>query len=52
MSYSERAYFDGDHCQHVADRDEARRLKRINRQVELAHRDEIRPVCVPYGRGN
>lgn len=30
MSYSEAAYFDGNHCQHVADRLEALRLKRID----------------------
>lgn len=46
MSYSERAYFDGDHCQHVADRDEAARLNRIMRQAR-----QIRPVRVPYGMG-
>ena len=43
MSYSERAYFDGDFCQHVADRDEAVRLNRIMRQA--------RPVRVSYGMG-
>ena len=26
--YSEASYFDGDHCQHVADRDEQQRLAR------------------------
>ena len=34
--YSERAYFDGDHCQHCATRDEHMRLERIaaaNRQA-------------------
>ena len=25
---AERAYFDGDHCQHVAERDECQRLER------------------------
>lgn len=29
--YAERAYFDGDQCQHVADRDEANRLDRKHR---------------------
>lgn len=29
MPYSERAYFDGDHCQHCAARDEHVRLQRI-----------------------
>lgn len=29
MSYAERAYFDGDHCHHVATRDEHQRLRRI-----------------------
>lgn len=28
MSYSERAYFEGDHCQHCAERDEWLRLQR------------------------
>lgn len=28
MSYSERAYFEGDHCHHCAARDEALRLER------------------------
>lgn len=28
-NYSEMAYFDGDHCQHCASRDEFNRLKRI-----------------------
>ena len=29
MIYAERAYFDGDHCQHVAAREEHYRLLRI-----------------------
>jgi len=29
MAYSERAYFDGDHCAHCAARDEFMRLARI-----------------------
>lgn len=29
MPYSERAYFDGDHCAHCAARDEFMRLARI-----------------------
>lgn len=32
MPYSERAYFDGDHCQHCADHDEQHRLQRIRKQ--------------------
>lgn len=32
MSYSERAYFDGDACAHCAARDEAARLDRIRKQ--------------------
>lgn len=28
-SYSEAAYFDGEHCQHIADWEEQRRLQRI-----------------------
>lgn len=36
MSNSERAYFDGDHCQHCADRDERDRLARIQRDNQRA----------------
>lgn len=28
-SYSEAAYFEGEHCQHIADYEEHRRLRRI-----------------------
>ena len=38
MIYAERAYFDGDHCQHVADRDEAQRLRNIDRRNREALR--------------
>jgi hypothetical protein len=38
VSYAERAYFDGDHCQHVADRDEQRRLQNIDRRVRATSR--------------
>jgi hypothetical protein len=41
--YAERAYFDGDHCQHCADRDEHLRLERIaatyRKAVDRARRD-------------
>jgi len=30
MSYSERAYFEGDHCAHIATRDERDRLRHIS----------------------
>lgn len=46
MIYSEASYFEGNHCQHVADRDEAARLNRIMRQAR-----KICPVRVPYGMG-
>lgn len=36
MSNAERAYFEGDHCQHVADRDERDRLARIQRNNQRA----------------
>lgn len=36
MSAAERAYFEGDHCHHVAARDENRRLTRIARQHRAA----------------
>lgn len=35
-TYAEAAYFDGDHCQHVADRNENLRLARIARQTRAA----------------
>lgn len=36
MSYSEAAYFDGNHCQHCASRDEYLRLEGIiKRQIKL-----------------
>lgn len=37
-SYSEAAYFDGNHCQHCADRDEHRRLERIRKEANKAIR--------------
>jgi len=40
--YAERAYFDGDHCQHIADRDEHRRLARIADQGRAAIRERRR----------
>lgn len=36
MSYSERAYFDGEHCAHVAAWEESKRLARIARQCREA----------------
>jgi len=39
MNYAEAAYFDGNHCQHVADRDEHRRLQRISEQARRYGRD-------------
>lgn len=36
MSYSERAYFDGDYAQHCADREEHQRLQR-KRQAIIEH---------------
>lgn len=38
MLYSEAAYFDGNHCQHVAAWEEHKRLARIARQCREAHR--------------
>lgn len=32
MIYSEAAYFDGNHCQHVAAWEDAKRLARIRKQ--------------------
>jgi hypothetical protein len=42
MSYGERAYFDSDHCQHVADRDEAARLVHISKRCEQHQRRRSR----------
>lgn len=33
MPYAERAYFDNDHCQHCADREEAQRRARLRKQA-------------------
>lgn len=38
MIYSEAAYFDGNHCQHVADKIEHDRIRRAQRQGEEAMR--------------
>lgn len=38
MIYSEAAYFDGNHCQHCADRDEKHRLDRKKKEFENATR--------------
>ena len=35
MLYAEAAYFDGDHCAHVAAREEHRRLQRLRAQARL-----------------
>lgn len=32
-SYSEAAYFDGEHCQHIADYEDFRRVERIRKQA-------------------
>lgn len=40
--YAEASYFDGDHCQHVADREECQRLERkgeIARQLAAAQEE-------------
>lgn len=39
MNYAEAAYFDGNHCQHVAARDEANRLRSIAKRNRAALRD-------------
>lgn len=36
MNYSEAAYFDGNHCQHVVAKLESERLRRIERRAEAA----------------
>jgi hypothetical protein len=38
MSYSERAYFEGDACHHCAARDEHLRLVRLRKAAATAHR--------------
>lgn len=42
MSYAERAYFDGDACQHCATREESQRLARIAKRNAAAFRDAER----------
>jgi len=44
MLYSEAAYFDGNHCQHVAAWEEHKRLVRIARQAREAHRQNRRAM--------
>ncbi|KMS64022.1 hypothetical protein [Sphingobium baderi] len=34
--YSEASYFDGDHCQHVADREDRQRLERKRHETREA----------------
>lgn len=46
--YAELAYFEGNHCQHCADREEYLRLKRINdnnRRVLLERRRGSRSLA-------
>jgi len=38
MTYSERAFFEGDHCHHCAARDEALRLARLERGAGIRGR--------------
>lgn len=52
-TYSERAYFDGDHCQHVADMYEEQRMNRIRQQAKQyaplrqhRRRDNVIPYIV------
>lgn len=47
MIYSEAAYFDGNHCQHCADREEHQRLARARRQARQVferRRNGRRPI--------
>jgi len=39
MIYAEAAYFDGNHCAHVAARDEVKRLARKGDEMRRALRD-------------
>lgn len=41
-SYSEAAYFDGNHCHHCATRDEHLRLERIRKEASKAVRSNER----------
>jgi hypothetical protein len=41
MNHAEASYFDGDHCQHCADRDEHLRLER-KRVLPVAYRQRER----------
>lgn len=42
MSYAERAYFDGDHCHHVAAHEEHLWDRHRQRQMQRAERDRRR----------
>lgn len=42
MIYAEAAYFEGNHCAHVAARDEANRLAQIDKRNRLAIREHGR----------
>lgn len=42
MIYAEAAYFDGDHCAHVAAFEDAKRLRRINDRNRAALRSHDR----------
>jgi hypothetical protein len=41
MMYSEAAYFEGNHCQHVAAWEEAKRLARLRKQGQEAARRQM-----------
>ena len=44
MSAAERAFFEGDHCQHVATRDEQARLRRKHSQAVQVLRERTQPT--------
>lgn len=45
MPYSERAYFEGDHCQHCADRNEHLRQARISKTTAQHIRQAARQMA-------
>ena len=46
MPYSERAYFEGDHCAHCAARDEFMRLKRIRENCQRMTNQQLADMAL------
>ena len=50
-TYSERSFFDGDACQHCADRDEHLRLNRLRQSVDRTRRSSFAFAGQRVGQG-